>query len=100
MAPLMNLLAEDVILWTDGGGKAQTAALRPIRGREAVARISLGAKRFWPDNFSADTEEANGQATLIFRSNGQAWSVLTIDVKEGRIQTIWIIANPEKLTHL
>src|SRR5258706_2775786 len=43
MTPLMNLLSENVILWTDGGGKTITAPLRPIHGREAVARISLAA---------------------------------------------------------
>ncbi len=45
MTPLMNLLSEDVILWADGGGKVKQAALRPIRGRDAVARFSLGTKR-------------------------------------------------------
>src|SRR3954447_24462276 len=51
MTPLMNLLSENVVMWTDGGGKARTATLHPIRGREAVARISLGSKRFWPENY-------------------------------------------------
>src|SRR5947209_246235 len=41
---LMNLLSEDVTLWADGGGKIKQAALRPIRGRDAVARFSLGTK--------------------------------------------------------
>src|SRR5438067_4431384 len=36
---LMNLLSENVILWADGGGKVKQAALRPIRGRDAVARF-------------------------------------------------------------
>jgi len=100
MTPLMNLLSENVILWTDGGGKTKTAALRPIRGRDAVARMSLGTKRFWPENYSVELGEVNGQAALIMRAGGQAWSVLTIDVEEGRIQAIWIIANPEKLARV
>ena len=36
----MNLLSKDVTLWADGGGKIKQAALRPIRGRDAVARFS------------------------------------------------------------
>src|SRR6266699_5909586 len=100
MTPLMNLLSEDVILWADGGGKVKQAALRPIGGRDAVARFSLGTKRFWPENSRVELEEVNGQAALIIRAGGQAFSVLTIDVEEGRIQAIRIIANPEKLARV
>src|SRR5438876_3300510 len=52
MSALMNLLSEDVVLWADGGGKSVASVLRPIRGREAVARVSLGSRRFWPKNYS------------------------------------------------
>jgi RNA polymerase sigma-70 factor, ECF subfamily len=97
---LMNLLSEDVTLWADGGGKIKQAALRPIRGRDAVARFSLGTKRFWPENTRVELEEVNGQAALIIRTGGQVFSVLTIDVEEGHIQAIRIIANPEKLARI
>src|SRR5215471_18204301 len=100
MAPLMNLLSENVILWTDGGGKTKTAALRPIIGRDAVARMSLGTKRFWPENYRVELEEVNGQAALIIRAGEKAFSVLTIDVAEGQIQAIRVIANPEKLARV
>ena len=100
MAPLMNLLSEDVTLWADGGGKIKQAALRPIRGRKAVARFSLGTKRFWPENVRVVLEEVNGQAALIVRAGGQVISVLTIDVAEGQIQVIRVIANPEKLARV
>src|SRR5207248_10132496 len=52
MSALMNLLSEHVVLWADGGGKAVGSELRPIRGREAVARVRLGSRRFWPKNYS------------------------------------------------
>jgi len=97
---LMNLLSEDVTLWADGGGKVKQAALRPIAGRDAVARFSLGTKRFWPENSRVELEEVNGQAALIIRAGGQVFSVLTIDVEEGRIQAIRIIANPDKLARV
>jgi RNA polymerase sigma-70 factor, ECF subfamily len=96
----MSLLSENVILWTDGGGKTKTAALRPIIGRDAVARMSLGTKRFWPENYRVELEEVNGQAALIIRAGEKAFSVLTIDVAEGQIQTIRVIANPEKLARV
>jgi RNA polymerase sigma-70 factor (ECF subfamily) len=62
--------------------------------------MSLGTKRFWPEDYRAEIGEVNGQAALIMRAGGQAWSVLTIDVEEGRIQAIWIIANPDKLARV
>jgi RNA polymerase sigma-70 factor (ECF subfamily) len=100
MTPLMNLLSEDVILWADGGGKVKQAALRPISGRDAVARFSLGTKRFWPENARVEPAEVNGQAALIIRTGGQVFSVLTIEVEQGRIQAIRIIANPDKLARV
>src|SRR5947207_3389263 len=55
MTPLMNMLAEDVTMWTDGGGRAKGAATRPITGREAVARFSLSAsKRFLTEGASVE----------------------------------------------
>lgn len=100
MTALLRLLAETVVAWTDGGGKARTAALRPIHGRDAVARLILGSRRFWPEQYTVEIADVNGQATLIIRSNGHAWLVLSIDVEDDRIQTIWIIANPDKLTRV
>lgn len=100
MTPLMNLLSENVTLWADAGGKLKQAALRPIHGRDAVARFSLGTKRFWPENARVELEEVNGQAALVIRTGEKAFSVLTIDVEDEQIQTIRVIANPEKLARL
>src|SRR5438445_8033961 len=97
MNALKDQLAEEVTLWADGGGKVKQAALRPIRGREAVARFSLGTKRFWPENARVELEEVNGQAALIVRAGEKVFAVLSIEVEEGQIQAIRIMANPEKL---
>jgi len=100
MTALKDQLAEEVTLWADGGGKVKQAALRPISGREAVARFSLGTKRFWPENSRVELAEVNGQAALIIHAGDQTFSVLTIDVEQGHIQAIRIIANPEKLARV
>jgi len=97
MTTLTNLLSEEVTLWADGGGKIKQAPLRPIRGRDAVARFSVGTQRFAPENLRLEIGEANGQTALIIRSGGRVFSVLTIDVEAEHIQTIHVIANPEKL---
>jgi RNA polymerase sigma-70 factor (ECF subfamily) len=99
-AALMSLLSEDVTLWADGGGQVKQAALNPIRGRDAVVRFSLGTRRFWPENSRVELEEVNGQAALIIRTSDRVFSLLTIDVEDGQIQAIRIIANPEKLARV
>jgi RNA polymerase sigma-70 factor (ECF subfamily) len=100
MTPLLSMLSENVVLWADGGGKTRSALLRPLRGRDAVARASLGTRRFWPEQFSVELDEVNGQPALIMRTAGQPWLVLSIDVQDDQIQTIWIIANPDKLARV
>jgi len=65
-----------------------------------VARMVLGTKRFWPEHFNSVIGEVNGQPALIMRTAGRAWSVLTIEVGEGGIQTIRVMANPEKLARV
>jgi RNA polymerase sigma-70 factor (ECF subfamily) len=97
---LTGLLAEEVTLWADGGGKARGAATRPVSGRDAVTRFILGSKRFWPEGARVEVEEVNGQASLVIHVGDQAFSVLTIEVEHGRIQTIRILANPEKLARV
>jgi RNA polymerase sigma-70 factor (ECF subfamily) len=98
--PLMDLLAENVTLWADAGGKIKQAALRPIVGRDAVARFSLGTVRFLPEDSRVELAEVNGQAAVIIRTGGQALFVLSIEVEAERIQAIRIIANPEKLARI
>jgi RNA polymerase sigma-70 factor (ECF subfamily) len=97
---LTGLLAEEVTLWADGGGKARGAATRPVSGRDAVTRFILGTKRFWPEGARVEVEEVNAQASLVIHVGDQAFSVLTIEAEHGRIQTIRILANPEKLARV
>jgi RNA polymerase sigma-70 factor (ECF subfamily) len=100
MDGLMNMLAEDVTLWADGGGKVKGAATRPLFGREAVARFSLGTTRFIPAGAQIGIEQVNGEAAVVVRTAERVFLVLAVEVVSQRIQTIRAIANPEKLTHL
>jgi RNA polymerase sigma-70 factor (ECF subfamily) len=101
MTALMNLLAEDVTLWADGGGKVKGAATRSIHGRDAVARFSLGAtRRFLPEGYRPELDEVNGQPALVIRASARAFLVLAIEVQAQQIRAVRIIANPEKLAHV
>ena len=60
----------------------------------------MRTRRFWPENTRFELREVNGQAALVGRADGRAWTVLAMDVEQGQIQAIRIIANPEKLTRV
>ena len=97
MDGLMTLLADDVTLWADAGGKVRQAPLRPIVGRDAVARLSVGTVRFLPEGYTSEIAEINGQPAVVIRAGGHAFSVIAVEVDGQRIRTVRVIANPEKL---
>jgi RNA polymerase sigma-70 factor (TIGR02957 family) len=100
---LEELLAEDVVLQGDGGGKAPALA-RSLHGRKRVAKTigawtKVGFRRL--GTFAIDRTEVNGQPGAVFRTeDGLVLSVLVLDVAEGRIQGVRSIVNPDKLRHL
>ena len=100
MDGLVNLLTEDVVLYSDGGGKG-IAVPKLVRGTDQVARgIFGGLKRLVPEGLVRELTEINGQPGLVNYLDGKAHSILTIDVQDHRIQTIYIVTNPEKLGHI
>jgi len=101
MDGLMNLLAEDVTLWTDGGGKARGAATRPVHGREAVATFLLASTRLVNEEAtSLDTAEINGEPGVIVREYGKPIVAMTFEVGGGQIRAMRVVGNPDKLTRL
>lgn len=98
LQPLMDLLAPDVVLLTDGGGKKQ-AALRPIRGADKVARwfIGVSAKE---EGMTVEFGEVNGGPAMIFSIGGELDSVATFTFAGDRIDGIYVVRNPDKLERL
>ncbi len=91
------MLAEDVTLWSDGGGKVH-AALNPIHGPDRVARFFLGVLRKTPPpTLAVRPAKINGQPGIISYVDGSPLNVLTLDVADGRIKAVRIVANPDKL---
>jgi RNA polymerase sigma-70 factor (ECF subfamily) len=100
MQGLLGLLAEEVALWSDGGGKA-VAALRPVRGADRVARFVVGSlRKLVPAERVSRLAEINGQPGIITYAGGRPLSAVILDVIEGRIRGIYIVSNPEKLVGL
>ncbi|HEU0026392.1 MAG TPA: RNA polymerase sigma-70 factor [Ktedonobacterales bacterium] len=100
MAALMAVLAEDVTLWADAGGKVRGAAPRPIVGRQTVAAFVLGTERFAPAQYRIEVATVNQQPAMLVRTDDGIYLVLTIEVEAGLIARIRVIANPDKLAHL
>ncbi len=96
---LTTLLADDVVFWADGGGKVRGAALLPVRGRDPVARFISGlTARFMPQDVRFGIAAVNGRPTLLVHNTvGAALFVVSVEVDAGHIQSIWAIANPDKL---
>lgn len=98
---LVALLAEDVTLWADGGGKIRGAPPRPIQGVDAVARFLLGVmRRFVPTGTQARPATINDQPGFIAWLGGQARAALVFDVRDDRVHAIYAIGNPDKLRSL
>ena len=98
---LRDLLAADVQLAGDGGGKAPALA-RSIIGAEKVAR-TLASFLPWLVRIDVTLEprEINGQPGAIFRDRDhKVLFTLTLDVLDGQIQTIRSVSNPDKLRHV
>jgi RNA polymerase sigma-70 factor (TIGR02957 family) len=98
---LESLLAQDVALHADGGGKVPALA-RPVYGRERVARtLSAGLAALARFGAHVQLTEVNGQPGVIaFDAQDRLVAVMALDIADDQIQTIHSVANPDKLRHL
>jgi RNA polymerase sigma-70 factor (TIGR02957 family) len=99
---LEALLAHDVVLHGDGGGKAPALA-RALHGRARVARTLLAwrraAVRF--GGASLRPVDVNGQpGAMVFDPEGKLMNVMSLDIADGQIQAVRSVVNPDKLRHL
>ncbi|HUB99057.1 MAG TPA: RNA polymerase sigma-70 factor [Solirubrobacterales bacterium] len=102
LAGLEALLADDVELTGDGGGKAPALA-QTLRGRSRVARTLiewLSPETRLPGISFRPTEINGGPGMLVFDSRQRLVGVTALDVADGEIKAIGSISNPDKLRHL
>jgi RNA polymerase sigma-70 factor, TIGR02957 family len=93
------LLAPDAVFVSDGGGKTW-AALRPVLGRERIARMEVGVLRKLPGRFNIRLTSVNSRAGAVSLLDGQVFSVTSFDTDGQCILSVMRILNPEKLRHL
>jgi RNA polymerase sigma-70 factor (ECF subfamily) len=98
---LRQLLAADVEVYGDGGGKAPQW-MRVVSGLDKVARMFAGlGQRFAGAGLQVEPHQVNGQPGAVLRdAEGRVINVLSLDVLDGRIQVIRSVINPDKLHHI
>lgn len=95
-AGLVELLAEDVIAWSDGGGKV-SAALVPLEGIDRVNTVFSHLLRNRPDDIAFSIERFNGDVALVARQGWSTYFVTLLAVSGQRVRRIYTIRNPQKL---
>jgi RNA polymerase sigma-70 factor (ECF subfamily) len=98
---LTRLLADDAVVHSDGGGK-RPAALRPILGKDRVARLfaGLAQKANLAGAFVYTPARINGDPGYVVSEPDGSVTTVSLEIREGRVRAIYIVRNPEKLGHL
>lgn len=96
---LVSILKSDAKLYSDGGGKV-TAAIRPILGAERISMFLFGLVSKMPADFSYRIASVNGQPGIVSFIGSQMNNVMTFHIVDNTITDIYIVVNPDKLTHL
>lgn len=95
---LVDVLAPDVVFLADGGGVVQ-AVLEPIVGADKVAAfLSLGIARL--ARMPVQQTQINGQPAFLIGLEGEADTVMALRIDDGLITGMYVVRNPEKLSHL
>jgi RNA polymerase sigma-70 factor, ECF subfamily len=101
VGPLQSLLAQDVTLYSDGGGK-RLAALNPIHGDINVARFFAGvAQKATPHGpISWRFETVDGLPGIVWIEGGEVMHTMAFEIDDGKITAIYVVRNPDKLRHV
>jgi RNA polymerase sigma-70 factor, ECF subfamily len=101
---LTQLLASDVRVVTDGGGKVR-AAQNVIEGADRVAQFVVNAARphkgqWWREDFRLHFAVINGLPGIVVKAPEGAVQTAAFEIEDGVIRALYVVRNPEKLRHL
>jgi RNA polymerase sigma-70 factor (ECF subfamily) len=101
VGPLQALLAKDVILYSDGGGK-RLAAINPIYGDLNVARFFVGVSQKAEAQLPMQLRETtvDGLPGLVVVQNDEVMHTMAFEIDDGKITAIYVVRNPDKLRHV
>nr|WP_263429198.1 RNA polymerase sigma factor SigJ [Nannocystis pusilla] len=96
---LQRLLADDVVAWSDGGGRAR-AARKVVAGPDRVGRMLIGFAKKGGADATISFAEINGWLSVVLRHDGVVVSTLSIETDGETIFGVHLVANPDKLARL
>jgi RNA polymerase sigma-70 factor (ECF subfamily) len=98
---LRGILAQDVVMHSDGGGIAK-ATMNPVFGLEKAIRLVLGLKKKFPvpDDTAARLARINGAPGIVLSHDGVVFQTMGLEIVDGRIAAVYTMRNPEKLARL
>ena len=93
---LLELISENVTLYSDGGGKVK-AAVRPIVSLSNVLALLNGIIKKAEEDFYFELKNVNGQPAIVIYMNNTIYSIISFYVSNDKINEIYMTSNPEKL---
>ncbi|AZB41094.1 RNA polymerase sigma-70 factor [Bacillus sp. FJAT-42376] len=93
---LLELISENVTLFSDGGGKV-TAAIRPIESFSHVLSLLYGIIKKAPEDFYFEVKNVNSQPAIVTYMNGRIQSIVSFYIRNEKIDEMYITMNPDKL---
>lgn len=98
-AQLKSALAEDVVVYSDSGGRARSL-LRPISGTERVAHFLMRVAQADMAGVSIQVSRVNGEPALIFSRDNDVFTVMVFSFRRQKLWRLYSMRNPEKLRHI
>jgi RNA polymerase sigma-70 factor (ECF subfamily) len=96
---LLELLSENVVLYSDGGGKVRAAQI-PVVGVHKVIQLHLNLLKMYEGQYAYSYLTVNGLPGMRIRLDNGVQFVYSFAFKNHRIETIYTVANPDKLRHI
>ncbi len=96
---LVDLLAQEVVKWADGGGKV-SAARCPLYGREKALRLLRGLMRLYYSHVRFSVAEINGTPGVLIWLDDSLVGVTVFEIRDNQIYEIYDMLNPDKLVYM
>ncbi|OIK08844.1 RNA polymerase sigma factor SigJ [Bacillus sp. MUM 116] len=99
MSKLLELVDENVVFYSDGGGKVRAAHV-PVVGRDLVIKLHQNLLKMYNGQYTHSFLMVNGMPGIRIRMEDDTQYVYSFSFKQNKIQTIYTVSNPDKLQHL
>lgn len=99
MQRVEQLLSDDIVIISDGGGKA-TAAINPLEGKQRSLSFIVGVYNKFYQNQRIEKGQVNHHPALFYYVNGQLVNCQIFEWKDGLVHRIYFMRNPDKLAGL